>query len=208
MFIEIETKKLYTRARIIKNREVHMQNQRKIIAVLGLPGSGKTEVIDHLIKTHGWPKVYFGQVTFDEMKRLGLEVNEANERMVRERLRAEFGPLVYAERVIEKIKALDGESPVLVESLYSWEEYLRFKEVFGSAFVTFVAHASPEFRYERLRIRPHRPLTAEEAWSRDQSQIENLHQAGPIAMADHLFLNEGTKEELACLIDQALERLK
>lgn len=185
-----------------------MQNQRKIIAVLGLPGSGKSEIIDYLIKQYSWPKVYFGDVTFDEIARQGLAVNEANERMVREGLRAELGLLVYAERVIEKIKALDGDGPVLVESLYSWEEYLRFKEVFGDAFVTFVAHASPKIRYERLKNRPKRPLAPEEAWSRDRSQIENLHQAGPIAMADYLFPNEGTKEELACLVDQALERLK
>lgn len=185
-----------------------MKTQRKVIAIIGLSGAGKSEVVDHIIDAYGCPKVYFGDVTFDEMKRRGLRVNEFNERMVREGLREEFGSLVYADRVIEKIRTLNGDGPVLVESLYSWEEYLRFRAEFGDAFVTIAVHASPAIRYDRLKNRPKRPLTIEEARSRDYSQIENLHQAGPIAMADFLVVNEGTKEELACLIDHALERLK
>ena len=148
------------------------------------------------MKVCGWPKVYFGQVTFDEMARRVLEVNEANERQVREGLRTEFGPLIYAERVIEKIEAFKGSEPVLVESLYSWEEYLRFRERFGDSFKVIAVHAAPSIRYERLKDRLNRPLVEEEARSRDYSQIENLHQAGPIAMADHLIINEGTREEL------------
>lgn len=179
-----------------------MQNPRRVIAVIGLPGSGKSEVINRLMETSGWPKVYFGDVTFDEMKRRGLEVSEANERMIREGLRAEFGSLVYAERVIEKIKAIDGSSPVLVESLYSWEEYLQFREAFGDAFMIIAVHASPAIRYARLESRPERPLTIVEAQSRDHSQIENLHQAGPVAMANYLIVNEGTKEDLLRRIDE------
>jgi dephospho-CoA kinase len=184
-----------------------MQNQQKVIAVIGLPGSGKSEVIEYLMETRGWPKVYFGEVTFDEVRRRGLEISEPNERLVREGLRAEFGPLVYSERVIEKIKALSNESCVLVESLYSWEEYLRFREVFGDAFKTIAAHASPTIRYARLAKRPQRPLSSEEARSRDYSQIENLHQAGPIAMADFLIVNEGTREDLAKQVNVAMQSL-
>lgn len=184
-----------------------MQNQRKIVAIIGLPGSGKTEAIDHLVKTYKCPKVYFGEVTFDEMNARGLEVNEANERLVREGLRVEFGPLVYADRIIKKIDALTGADPVLVESLYSWEEYLRFQEAFGESFVTVAIHASPETRYARLALRPKRPLTSSEARSRDYSQIENLHQAGPIAMANMIIANEGTKEELLGQIDAVMQGL-
>jgi len=60
---------------------------RKIIAVLGLPGSGKSEVINFLMKKYGWPKVYFGEPTFEELERLNLPITEKNERMARESLR-------------------------------------------------------------------------------------------------------------------------
>lgn len=184
-----------------------MREHKKIVAVIGLSGAGKTEVVDHIIERYGWPKVYFGEVTFDEIARRGLAVNEENERAVREGLRAEFGPLVYAERVIEKIEPITDAPHVLVESLYMWEEYLRFREVFGANFVTIAVHASPAIRYARLAMRPKRPLTPAEAWSRDRSQIENLHQAGPIAMADHLIVNEGERGELLRAVDAITRNL-
>jgi dephospho-CoA kinase len=185
-----------------------MQSHRKIVAIIGLPGAGKSEAVSHIVDRHGWPKVYFGEVTFDEMARQGLEINENNERLVREILREEFGPLVYAERVIEKIHALEGDGPVLVESLYSWEEYLRFKEEFGKAFVTIAICASPRIRYDRLASRQKRPLMADEAKSRDYAQIENLHQAGPIAMADYMVTNERTMLGLIVAIEEIVRDLR
>lgn len=181
-----------------------MQKRRQIIAVLGLPGAGKTVVINYIMSVRNWQKVYFGEVTFDEVRRRGLEINEANERIVREGLRAEFGPLVYAERMIKKIKALDGDCPILVESFYTWEEYLCFTEVFGDMFKMIAVHSAPATRYERLGLRAERPLTTEEARSRDHSQIENLHQAGPIAMADIMIVNDCSPKVLVERIERGL----
>lgn len=42
-----------------------------ILAIVGLPGSGKTEAIEYLKEKLGWPKIYFGDVTFDRMKERG-----------------------------------------------------------------------------------------------------------------------------------------
>jgi len=168
----------------------------KIIAVVGLPGSGKSELIAHLIEKYHWPKVYFGDVTFCEMKRRDLPINEKNERMVREELREKFGKLHYAKKVIEEIRLLGDSEYVIVESLYMWEEYLKFKEEFGADFFTIAVHASPKTRYERLGKREYRSLTPEEVRSRDYAQIGNLSQGGPIAMADYMVVNEGSRDEL------------
>jgi len=180
--------------------------QRKIIAVVGLPGSGKTEVIEYLMQKHKWPKVYFGDVTFDEMKARGLEVNEKNERIVREDLRVKFGRLHYASKVVEKIENIKENTNILVESLYDWKEYLFFKEKFGDDFVTIAVYTSPKTRYSRLANRPVRPLTFEEAQSRDYAQIENLFQAGPIAMADYTANNEGSKDNLYQQVDEIIAK--
>lgn len=184
-----------------------MKATKKIIAIIGLSGSGKTEVIEYLMKKYGWPKVYFGEITFDEVKRRGLEINEKNERFVREDLRKKYGQLYYAEKVVEKIKKLRGEKVVLVESLYMWEEYMVFREKFGKDFMTVAIYASPEIRYQRLKDRPIRPLTRKEARGRDYAQIENLHQAGPIAMADITVDNTGTKKALFARIDKIIKSI-
>ncbi len=184
-----------------------MKNQ-KIIAILGLPGSGKTEAIEYLEKKFGWPKVYFGEVTFDEIKKRGLEINEKNEKEVREGLRVQFGQLIYAHRTIEKIENLPDNENVLVESLYSWPEYLEFKKKFGGDFLTIAVYASSKIRYERMSRRPVRPLTPDDCQGRDYAQIENLSQAGPIAMADYILINETTMDDLYSQIDKIISKAK
>ena len=178
-----------------------------ILAIVGLPGAGKTEAIEYLMKKTGWPKVYFGDVTFDEMKRVGLEINEANERKTREEIRSRLGMGAYAILSIPKIKDLLKNGSVLVESLYSWEEYLEMKKEFGDEFKTLAIFASPEKRIERMTNRPIRPLKKEDVISRDYAQIENLHQAGPIARADYMIVNEGTKEDLYKQVDEIIKKL-
>lgn len=184
------------------NNQINLfMTNKKIIAILGLPGSGKTEAINYLMKKYNWPKIYFGEVTFDEMKKRNLEINEANERMVREDLRQKFGKEYYAEQMIIKIQNLADEH-ILVESLYSWQEYQLFKKAFGDQFLTIAIYSSTATRYSRLAKRELRPLTSEEARSRDYAQIENLTQAGPIAMADFTIINESSLDELYLQIDK------
>lgn len=178
-----------------------------ILAIIGLPGAGKTEVIEYLMKENGWPKIYFGDVTFDEMKKIGLEINEANERKTREGIRKNLGMGAYAVLNIPKIKKLCEESSVFVESLYSWEEYLEMKKEFGNSFKTLAILSSPETRIERLCNRPLRPLKKEDVISRDYAQIENLHQAGPIARADFFVINEGGKEDLHKQLDEIIKKV-
>jgi dephospho-CoA kinase len=179
-----------------------------ILAVVGLAGAGKTETTKYLLEKTGWPKVYFGDVTFDEMKRRGIAVNEANERKMREELRTSFGMGSYAIKSMPKIQELFKISSVIIESLYSWEEYLEVKKQFGESFKVLAIYASPQIRTARMEHRTVRPLTAEELISRDYSQIENLHQAGPIARADWTIVNEGRMEELFGKIDEVLKELK
>lgn len=178
---------------------------KKIIAIIGLPGSGKSSAMAYLIKKLKCPKVYFGDVTFDEIKKRGLEINENNERMVRENLRNKFGLLYYTKQVIKKINLIKNANIILVESLYSWEEYLYFKNKFNDDFITIAIYASPKVRYKRLSKRPVRPLTTEEAQSRDYVQITNITQAGPIAMANYTADNNGNLQKLYTQIDKVIK---
>ncbi len=179
-----------------------------ILAIVGLAGAGKTEATEYVFKKTNWPKVYFGQIVLDEVKNRGMEINEANERTVREDLRKNHGMAAMAILSAPKIKELAAVSPhVLVESMYSWEEYAVLKREFGENFKVLAIFASPQTRTARMAVRPIRPLTSQELESRDYSQIENLHQAGPIARADWMVVNEGSKEELYQKIDAVIEAL-
>ena len=168
---------------------------KKIIAVVGMCGSGKSEAVKYFTDK-GFKKVYFGDVVITELKSRGLEINEKNERKIREELRVEFGMGVMAIKSIEKIREYFNTTDVVIESMYSWEEFKIIKEAFGDDFEVLAIYTTKGIRYERLGRREFRPLTNEEAMSRDLSEIENLDKGGPIAFADYTLINDSNLEEL------------
>ncbi len=181
----------------------------KVIALIGMPGSGKSTCVDYLEKK-GFPSVYMGGITIDEVKARGLEVNEKNEKMVREDIRAKEGIGAYAQRIIPKIKALfsEGKSRVIADGLYGWTEYKTFRDNFGDNVLVVAIVAPRTARHERLSKRPIRPLTEEEANARDYAEIENLEKGGPIANADYTIVNDGTQEQMLEKLEQILHETK
>jgi dephospho-CoA kinase len=176
-----------------------------IVAVVGLCGAGKSEVTNIFLENK-FEKVYFGDVTFDEMKKRNMEITEENERVIREELRATNDMAIYAKKSEPKIKkAYEEGKNVVVESLYSWSEYKYLKEIYKDSFKLLAVVTDRDLRAERLKNRPHRPLTDEEVTQRDYSEIENIEKAGPIAIADHFVLNNGTFEELKKQVQEYID---
>lgn len=178
-----------------------------IVAIVGMPGSGKSEAAKPFLKA-GFELVYFGRAVIDELKSRGLKVNEKNERAVREDLRQKHGMAAMAVLNAPKIEKLVGEGKnVLIDGLYSWEELLELRKKFPALKIVAI-NAAPSTRYKRLAGRSERPLTEGEASARDRAEIENLNKGGPIAAADFSVSNEGSKEELEKKIEAVLKKLK
>ncbi|HPJ17246.1 MAG TPA: AAA family ATPase [Candidatus Woesebacteria bacterium] len=175
----------------------------KIFCVTGLTGSGKS-VVGEYLKTKNFLYLRFGQLTIDELEKRGLEVNEVNERMVREELREKHGMAAYATLNLAKFDELIKMGNVIGDGLYSWEEYKIMKEHFGEKLVVVAVYASPKLRYLRLKTRKERPLTEDEARSRDYSELEILNKGGTIAMADHTIVNSQDQNYLLKQIDDIL----
>lgn len=179
----------------------------KVITLVGMPGAGKSSCVEHL-EQKGWPSVYFGGITVDEVKARGLEVNEANERLVREDLRAKEGLGVMANRIIAKIDSLvaEGHQTIIADGLYSWTEYKIFKEKYGNNAVIIAIAAPRHLRHERLANRPVRPLDEAAVTAREYAEIENIEKGGPIANADYTILNDSTVDKLLLQLDEALQQ--
>lgn len=185
-------------------------SELKIVTLVGMPGAGKSSCVEYLEKK-GWPSVYFGGITIDEIKARGLEVNETNEKMVREDIRAKEGGIgAYAPRIIKKINALaeNGHQIIVADGLYSWSEYKIFKERFGDSAIIIAIAAPRQDRHSRLARRAVRPLTDKEVTSREYAEIENIEKGGPIANADYTIVNDGSKEEMLAKLDSILRKLE
>lgn len=185
-----------------------MAKDNIIVAVVGLCGAGKSEVTEIFIKNN-FKKVYFGDVTFDEMKRRGLEINPDNERKIREEIRAKNDMSIYAKLSEPKIKNFyDNKENVVVESMYSWSEYKYLKAIYKDKFKVLAIVTDRNLRAERLKNREFRPLTDEQVTTRDYTEIENIEKGGPIAIADHFIVNNTGKENLISQVQEYINSLK
>jgi len=179
----------------------------KVVAIVGMAGAGKSEVA-RVFEEHGFKKIRFGDITDEELRNRGLNRNEENERCIRQQLREKHGMAAYAKLNLPRIDSSLKSSNVVIDGLYSWEEYILVKEYYGGQFTMVAVWASPANRYARLVHRAERPLTIEEAASRDKSEVENSNKGGPIAMADFIIINESSLEKLEGETERVLATLK
>lgn len=163
----------------------------KIVAVVGMCGSGKSVAVSEFEK-RDWHKIYFGGATFVKMKELGLEINPENEKMVRDNLRKTDGMGAYAKIFLPEIREVHKTKNIIIDGLYSWSEYKVIKEEFKDDLKILCIATDAPLRRKRLEIREHRPLTSEESYKRDVAEIENIEKGGPIGIADHYILNNSS----------------
>ena len=178
----------------------------KIVAIVGMCGSGKSVASEYLEKNLDYKKVYFGGVTMKKLQEAGLEVNPENEKMMREKLRHDLGMGAYAKVLLPEIKELLKNNNVVLDGLYSWTEYNILKEEIPNLILISIV-ADKKLRYSRLSERQVRPLTEIEAENRDLSEINNIEKAPPIAYADYYILNNFTKEEVINRLNEIIKEI-
>lgn len=176
----------------MKNKDI------KLLAIVGMAGSGKSVAIDYLT-SHGIPKSYFGGMNLREMEKRGIEITPENEKIFRKQIREEEGNDWVVRQVITEVNDLiaAGQKRIVLDGLYSWTEYKILKHEFPGDQLTVIAIVSPRgLRYKRLAARPDRPFDTESARERDYHEIETIEKGGPIAIADYYIINDGDKEDL------------
>lgn len=168
----------------------------RALALVGMPGAGKSVCAAHL-QALGFFSFRFGGIVVEEVARRGWPLTPDNERRVREELRAAEGMDVMAKRALPILRdALTTRPSVIIDGLYSWTEYRTLSRELGGLMVVLAVVSARPLRYARLATRPERPLTRDEAETRDTLEIERIEKGGPIAMADYFLVNDGSEAEL------------
>lgn len=180
----------------------------KIIAFVGLTGSGKSTAVEYLTGK-GYPKVYFGGIVLDEVARRGLELTQENEQPIREELRKKEGKDFVVKRIVEQIKHLvnAGQHRIVADGLYTWTEYKVLKHEFPGELTVVAAVTPKHLRKHRMANRPIRPLTSEQVDQRDWAEIENIEKGGPIAIADYYIMNDKDVDHLHTQIDEICKQI-
>lgn len=183
----------------------------KVIAVVGMAGSGKGTLVDYLVSTLKSPKVYFGGMVYEEVTRRGLDIVK-NEREVREDMREKEGPAVLAKRAATKAQQLlaNGEKLIILDGVYSWSEDKYLRQLFGNDYITIAVVGPKNLRYQHVvdRKDSHRKYTVEQIAARDIQEIEGLEKGGPIAYADYFLLNNSSLEKFKQTAHELCSQLK
>ena len=181
----------------------------KIVAFVGLTGSGKSTAVDHLT-AKGYPKVYFGGIFYEALKEAGITPGDWEpEEKFRKEIREKEGKDFVVNRANKQIKDLiaAGQHRIIADGLYSWTEYKIMKHEFPGE-LTLIAFVTPKHLRKRwLAERPERPLTPAEVDQRDWAEIEDVEKGGPIAIADYFIMNDKGVESLYTQLDDILEKI-
>ena len=168
-----------------------------VLGIVGLHGSGKTEVAKAMGK-FDIPSIRMGDVVLEELERRGREINEANVAIIADELRRREGLGAIAKRCIPLIRARgEGKRAVVVDGIRGIAEVEEFRRVFGGDFYLIAVWANERIRYGRVesRRRIDDVRSLETFRGKDRRELGwGLGEA--FALADFMILNEGTLEEL------------
>lgn len=187
---------------LIKNQIQAWQKKRKsIIAVVGLPGAGKTETAQFFEKK-GLPIISFGKIINDYIDQHNLPHSEEEHNKIRTQLRKEQGMEVFAKLNEQKIKeALENNPIIIIDGMRSWEEYAYLKQHLEDIDIYILAiYADKGIRYKRIQGRESRnELFGVE---RDISELMVTNMGPTIAFSDFLVKNNFSKQDLEDKLEQ------
>lgn len=174
----------------------------KILAFVGLTGSGKSTAVEYFTNKH-YPRVYFGGIAYEIMAERGIPQGEQQEKDFRVNIRKQEGEDVYAKHIIDQIHHLAdaGQHRIIVDGLYSWAEYKTLKHEFPGEMTTIAIVTPKHVRYHRLETRSERPQTPAISQERDHNEIEDIQKGGPIAAADFYVGNDENVEHFYKQLD-------
>jgi dephospho-CoA kinase len=183
-----------------------MNADKLVVALAGMPGSGKSLVVD-TARELGYAIVVMGDVIREETAKRGLDLTPQNVGKVMLQLRADGGNSVVAQKCIPKIEA-QASSKVLVDGLRSLYEVDAFKAHFAK-FNLMAVHASPEARFNRLfrRRRSDDPSGWEVFHERDMREL-SVGLGNVVALAEQMIVNDNSVDEVKGKIIEALQRVE
>ncbi|MDD5086560.1 MAG: AAA family ATPase [Candidatus Nanoarchaeia archaeon] len=182
-----------------------------VIGITGTLGAGKGTIVHYLVKKKNFQHYSVRDFLVEEIKKRGMPVNRDSMVEVANDLRAKNSPGYIAEELFEK--AENSGKDCVIESIRTEGEINSLRK--KGKFYLFAVDADPKKRYERVLNRKSSTDSISfkefidnekrEMQSKDPNK-QNLSKC--ISMADYVFDNNGTVEELYKKVEDVLDEIR
>lgn len=172
-----------------------------MIAVVGMPGSGKSEFVN-IVLSFGYRFISMGDIVREETVKRGYPLEESGK--VAQMLRDKGGLDAIAILTLDKIGETDNDK-FLIEGIRGIKEIERFRKEID--FFLIGIHTSPHLRFERLKNRGREddPKNIEDFYKRDLRELSwGLGEA--FALSDVIIDNNGTLDEFRENINKVIKK--
>jgi len=164
----------------------------KVLAICGLPGSGKTTAIE-AIEDLGII-VTMGDVVRNEVQKRHLEPSGSNIGRIAKELRERYGPAIIAEKCVDLIKSKNEEN-IFIDGVRSLSEVSVFRRYWKFPIIAIIVDEEKRFKHLFERSRSDDPKSLEDLKERDKRELEfGLDKV--LENADYTIQNNSSIEDL------------
>ena len=164
----------------------------KILAIVGLPGSGKTTAIE-AIRDLG-VVVTMGDIVRNEVKRRNIEPSGSNLGKMAEQLRKNEGPGIIAKKCVDLIMK-QKDNIIFIDGIRSMAEINIFRKNWRFPIIAIIVDEKKRFRRLFKRSRSDDPKNLEELKERDNRELKFGFDE-VLEEADYIINNNSTVDEL------------
>jgi dephospho-CoA kinase len=165
----------------------------KVLAICGLPGSGKSTAIE-AIRDLG-DIITMGDVVRNEAIKRNIIPNSFNLGILANKLREEKGQDIIAKKCIESIKNEIKSEVIFVDGIRSLSEVNLFRQHWKFPIIKIILKEEERFRRLHKRDRSDDPKDLEEFKERDKRE-EKFGLLDVLKIADYSIVNDSTIELL------------
>jgi dephospho-CoA kinase len=181
-----------------------------IIGITGTLGAGKGTIVEYLVEYKQFKHYSVRSYLIEEIEKKHLTVNRDNMVIVANEMRAKHSPSYVTDQLFEKA-FLSGQN-CIIESIRTPGEIESLRK--KGNFYLFAIDAQPNIRYERIVIRnSETDKISYDTFIQNESREMNTEDPNKqnlkkcIEMADFVFENSGSMEDLHYKIEEILKKI-